>query len=157
MARRFRLLSVVGLGLLFAGVTFAAETAEQFVKHVYGSYRADSEPVSLTGDRAKTILTPSLHALIKRDAAALGGEAGVLDMDPLCVCQDYDLTLRQVTVHQAGDAAAIALVSFVNLGAEHSVRLSLRRSHGVWRIDDIWTDKGAGLRALLEAEIRSLK
>jgi hypothetical protein len=63
--------------------------------------------------------------LIRIDQSVMRGEAGVLDMDPICRCQDFDLKTTAVEVTMSGSRQSRAKVSFENLGERHDVNFNL--------------------------------
>ncbi len=134
----------------------AAESPEQFVRHVYAGYGSGAEPVSLRDDGAVRILTPSLNALLQKNREVLNGRRGLLEIDPLCQCETHALALDDVQARMTGGDRAKVTASFENAGMSHRVRLDLRRAGQSWRIDDIWSDDQLSLRVRIAGEIASL-
>lgn len=66
-------------------------TALEFVSNVYRNY-ATGDRFSALGRDADTLFSPELLALIREDSKQAQGEVGYLDGDPLCDCQDFDIT-----------------------------------------------------------------
>lgn len=132
-----------------------ARSAEPFLRQVYAQYKAGGTPIDPTGPDARTIYDPALLALILTDRKAVNGEAGVLDADPICACQDYDIKTIKLSVRSKGAGRAEATASFHNLGQATVVRFDLSSVGGNWRIADIH-QKGLGsLRKALADEIAS--
>ncbi|MFC5741537.1 DUF3828 domain-containing protein [Dyella tabacisoli] len=123
-------------------------SAENFLRRVYATYKTGSEPPELS-----SIATPALRDLLHQEQVALDGEMGVLDADPLCNCQDFDIKVQSIHFDHVSDAHASAVVTFTNFGkASKPVELELAKVKGVWRIDDV-----AGLQGELKKELKSLK
>ncbi|MFC0400780.1 DUF3828 domain-containing protein [Paraburkholderia rhizosphaerae] len=140
-----------------APVAFAqsAASAQHFVEQLYGGYTLDGNPTDLRTSGRDAIASPSLLALIRKDQQVMRGEAGYLDMDPLCQCQDFDIKDTLVKVHMRTKSRADADVSFSNYGAAQQVMLSLVWHNGRWRIDDVSSANDArSLREALTQEIR---
>ena len=133
----------------------AAQGVEHFLHTVYARYTVDGSPPDLGDARAATIYDDSLLALMRADRRALQGEAGVLDADPLCACQDHDIRALNVVVQSGSGARRSATVSFENLGSTQSIRLDLVRDRQGWRITDVHGDNMPSLRASLREEIHS--
>jgi hypothetical protein len=133
--------------------------AEAFLRSVYAPYRADGKPIDLTGPQAEKILDPSLVALLREDQAAVQGEVGVLDGDPICACQDFDIRSIQASVRPDGDGKATAIVRFKNFGRAKvtEVRFDLVAIKGAWRIFDIHEKEIPSLREALEEEIAAIR
>jgi hypothetical protein len=146
------------LGLAAAGPGQAQDlhAAEAFLRGVYAPYEAKGEPVDLTGPAAESILTPSLATLLRDDAQAVDGEVGVLEADPICACQDFDIRNVVVSVEADGAGRAKATVKFKNLGHPTQIRFDLATLQGAWRIADIHEDNLPSLRKVLEDEIKGV-
>ncbi|CAN7759661.1 YbjP/YqhG family protein [Caballeronia sp. LjRoot34] len=147
---------LVAWAVLGAQSAFAqsVDSARQFLTGIYATYTKDGTPPRFSGVGSNAIVSPSLVKLIKRDQRVLRGEAGVLDMDPLCRCQDFDLKTTGVAVTMLARLKAAGTVSFENLGSRHEVTFSLVWSGGGWRIDDIREGNQPSLRRALRAEIQ---
>ena len=148
----------MSLRLAFAFVVLAASSAcaadapgdpTQFVQGLYKSYGADNSGAVL-GKKADAIFSAPLLAEIRADQRAHEGEAGKLDHDPICNCQDPDglvLSHLKVSAAQAGKASAEVVV---RLGRqEKSVTLDLAQTRDGWRVDDIATAATPSLRRFL--------
>lgn len=132
-----------------------ASGADSFLHAVYARYVATGSPLDIDDARAATIYESSLLALMRADRRALQGEAGVLDADPLCACQDHDIRAVKWVLKPADAGRWSAIVSFDNLGSTQSVRLSLLRSPQGWRIADVHGENIPSLRASLQDEIHA--
>ena len=81
------------------------------------------------------LFAPRLRALIERDLG--GDEAGVLDYDPFCQCQDNDgLTIGVVSV-SGTDSAAVLILENRFPQDRNRVTYRLARAVGTWKIADI--------------------
>lgn len=133
----------------------ATQGVERFLHTVYAHYAADGSPPDLDDAHAATIYADSLLALMRADRRALQGDAGVLDADPLCACQDHDIHAVKVVVQPGSAALRSATVSFENLGSTQSIELDLVQGRQGWRITDVHGDNMPSLRASLLDEIHS--
>ncbi len=127
------------------------EDARGFVAGLYRAYARSPEPDYL-GSRARTIFSPRLLSLIRRDEQSAKGDVGVLDGDPICDCQDPDgIRLVGLDVGPAGPGRAIARVR-VHFAGERAeaMTLDLVSIRGRWRIDDVHTPDTPSLVRLLE-------
>lgn len=129
--------------------------ADAFLHAVYARYSARGTPLDIADVRAATIYESSLLALMREDRQALGGEAGVLDADPLCACQDHAVSAVSWVLQPAEKDGWSARVSLQNLGQAQHMVLSLVRSGQGWRIADIQSENIPSLRASLQEEIRA--
>lgn len=138
-------------------------SAEAFIHELYAAYRPGGHPVELPGPHAGTLLAPSLLALVEADARALDGEAGALDADPICECQDWSrLEIRKLVISQHRHNRAQADVVFVDAGrrgaaSAREVRYDLVRVAGTWKIFDLHERGILSLRQKLMDEIASLR
>ena len=133
----------------------STQDVEHFLHTVYARYTADGSPPDLDDARAATIYADSLLALMRADRRALQGEAGVLDADPLCACQDHDIRALKVAVQSGSGTRRSATVSFENLGSTQRIHLDLVHGRQGWRITDVRGDNMPSLRASLLDEIHS--
>ena len=145
--------------LLVAGPAAAqdAKSAEAFLRKIYSHYKAKGPGVELTGPKAETILDPTLVALLRADEQAMHGEVGVIEADPICDCQDFDIRSVQISVEPDGAGRAKATASFKNLGSATKVSFDLATFMGQWRITNIHLANMPDLRKTLEDEIASVK
>jgi hypothetical protein len=131
------------------------KSAGAFIRGLYASYKEGGRPVDLAGPKAGTILAPSLVSLLRTDRKVLHDEVGVLDGDPICACQDFDIRSVRVAVTADGDQKARATARFDNLGAATEVRFDLVLMKSGWRIFNIHEKNLPDLRKALEEEIAS--
>ena len=123
--------------------------ARAFVLGLYEAYEHDPGPNYL-GPRAGRVFAPELLALIRRDAARTPpGYVGALDGDPICDCQDEDISKVEVTVAETGKGRAQATVRLLDIGKWREVKLDLVAVHGRWRVSDVQTSYTPSLVAFL--------
>lgn len=142
----------------------SAESAQRFIQGLYASYGPSSAPPNLFEKNASQAFDPSLVLLAKKDAAAVGqGSVGALDYDPVCNCQDTDVTFPdlKILIQSLDTSHATATVTF--LGDDHEpnkIVLTLLRKKGQWRVFNIEDFTGPGphadLRTMLKRDIRNL-
>jgi Protein of unknown function (DUF3828) len=141
----------------------AVDSATQFVRAIYIKYGSNGGPPSLFEENAGAIFHSSLIALAREDQTAVGpGEAGVIDYDPVCNCQDADVKFEhlKIQVEVATEDSSRANVTFTDEnGLPETIVLVLRKENEQWRIYDIENHGRRGrpsLRAALEKEIQRL-
>jgi hypothetical protein len=142
-----RKLSLAGGALCLAAVVLAAPSvgaaqdlasARTFVEGLYSAYHGDGP--DYLGRQASQVFAPGLLALVRLDKARTPhGDVGALDGDPICDCQDFEITKVVVTVEAAGPGRAAARAQFRNFGQPQTVRLDLLAVPGGWRIADVHT------------------
>lgn len=152
-----RKLSLTGSALCLAALVLATPgsgaaqdlaSARTFVEGLYGAYHGDGP--DYVGRQAKRVFSPALLALIHRDKARTPrGDVGALDGDPICDCQDFEITKVIVTVEPAGAGRATARAQFLNFGKPQTVRLDLVVGPGGWRVDDVHTPDTPSLARFL--------
>ena len=139
-----------------------AENARRFVASLYARYGPDTHPANLFEENANEAFDPSLIALVKADAAAVGpGNVGVLDYDPLCNCQqtDVDFPGLRITMQLVNASRATAVVTFNDVNQKPiKIALALTLGKTGWRIYNVEDFTGPGphtdLRTLLTGEIQ---
>jgi len=128
-------------------------TAKTFVAGLYSAYQRQPGPDYL-GKQMAEVFAPDLIALIKREAASVPkGDVGALDGDPICDCQDWQITKVEVTVSASRPGAAVADVHFQNAGEPRQVRLDLAAVQGRWRVGDVQTPDMPSLAKMLQDSI----
>ena len=116
---------------------------------LYQGYQQGDGPDYL-GAQAPQVFSPHLLRLIRRDAARTPkGEVGALDGDPICNCQDFEMSAIQVQVSAAGRGWARAWATFVNAGQPQAVSLDLVAVKGHWRVADVHAQDMPSLVGLL--------
>ena len=141
----------------------ATEGVAQFVQAVYNRYGPNGDPPSLFEENAGLVFHSSLIALAREDQRAVGpGDAGVIDYDPVCNCQDPDIKFDHLKLQvEVGkeDSCKVAVNFDGQNGAQTPIVLVLEKENEQWRIYDIENHGRGGrpsLRAALEKEIQSL-
>jgi hypothetical protein len=131
---------------------------EYFLREIYSQYHLNGEGgINIFDTQPNNFVSPSLFKLIQQDNLLLEGEAGDVDADPICACQDHDkLKITKITINQKNSQTAAATVYFKNLDTETRVDFSLLKVNGNWRIDDIGNEGMPSLRLTLEHEIQKL-
>ncbi len=138
-----------------AGARAAAPpSAEDFLRHLYAGYAIETGPnvPQPLGAQADSIFDAPLLGLIRRDQATTPqGEGGLMRVDPICDCQDWDgLRVQSIVVRPAGAGQADATVSFTNGGRDETLDYQLVTDDGQWRIHDIAGKTLPSLRHYLE-------
>lgn len=152
MRGRLRRAGIAGIGFILASLPASAiETADPVTmsREIFALYGKEGSGFALTGPKAGLVLAPGLLALLLADEKAAGGEVGSLGADPLCSCQDYDITAVKPTAQLLGPDKAEVSVAFRNFGKPAATRLSLVSTAKGWRIADIHTKDIPSLVALL--------
>ena len=127
--------------------------AQSFVTGLYSAYQRQPGPDYL-GKQMDQVFAPDLIALIRREAASVPkGDVGALDGDPICDCQDWQISNVQVAVSTPKPGAAQAEVRFQNAGEPRQVRLDLVAVQGRWRVADVHTPDTPSLAKLLRDSI----
>jgi hypothetical protein len=147
--------------LLLAGLLGMAASAQAqdlpaartFVTGLYTAYQRQPGPDYL-GKQIAEVFAPDLIALIKREAASVAkGDVGALDGDPICDCQDWQISKVEVAVSGPKPGAAVAEVRFQNAGEARQVRLDLVAVQGRWRVADVHTPDMPSLAKMLQDSI----
>lgn len=143
-------------GLLAVAAPVQAQdlpAAQTFVSGLYSAYQRQPGPDYL-GKQMGEVFAPDLIALIRREAASVPkGEVGALDGDPICDCQDWQISKVEVAVTGPKPGAAVADVHFRNAGEPREVRLDLVAVQGRWRVGDVRTADMPSLIKLLQDSI----
>lgn len=141
---------IMVLASLMAGVAVAADAgAEAFVNGIYNTYKgANSNGVPLSDDATiRKYFEASLAKLIIDDRKNAGDEVPTLDGDPFIDAQDWEIKNLKVVVADTGPGKAAATVTFTNSGEAKTIKLSLVKVGGAWKISDIDWGRGT-LRGL---------
>lgn len=128
--------------------------AERFVRGIYAHYRKDGEGIGMD---STAVYTASLLALMRGDQQAAGpGEVGLIDGDPLCDCQDFEINAVRLALRPSGQNRLNAEVKFHNLDRDVSLRLELLLTPAGWRVDNVDSEgwEGGSLRAALQRELK---
>ena len=148
-------LSVAALLLLTPTIAQAAPdpAAEAFVRGLYQRYRGTGP--DYLGKDAPSVFDKPLLALFQRDRATATGEAGLMDWDPICDCQDPEgLTDVQVAV-RPGSGEATARFAFGTRAV--TIEYKLVQTAAGWRIADIGSAKIPSLRGWLTQGLKQAR
>jgi hypothetical protein len=145
-----RLLLGIFLGLLQGPALAAADlpAARTFVERLYSAYHGDG-PDYLGRSRSR-VFSPRMIVLLRRDQRLTPrGDVGALDGDPICDCQDFEISNVRIDVRAGKPGQARAVVTFDNLGRATTLRLDLVAVQGQWRIDNIHSESIPDLATFL--------
>jgi hypothetical protein len=130
------------------------QTAHAFVAGLYAAYHGRGP--DYLGAQAKTTFYPPLLRLFRRVAAATPkDEVGALDGDPICNCQDFQISKVNIQVTGGPTGQARATVRFRNAGKPQIVRLDLVPVQGQWRVSDVHTSDTPSLVSYLTQSLGS--
>jgi hypothetical protein len=127
-----------------------ASSPATFVQQTYARYTDKTKEWDTLRADAPSLFDSALLALIREDQRLAQGEAGVLDYDPLCSCQDvesFKVTAVEVTPQDKSHAKAI--VRFVNGGQSVRIGLVLAQEAGQWRISDVQEPEVPSIKSFL--------
>lgn len=135
----------------------AQDSAYQFVSNLYANYQNSASGDIFNKLQTDSIFTPDLLKLIRLDQEYAHGEAGYLDWDPLCDCQDPDgLHIKKIAIFQKSGIT----YAEINLGTtveEIKVILQLKHLNGKWLINNIEEKSVPNLREYLEKHLKNKK
>ena len=124
--------------------------AHAFVLGLYQAYEHDPSPDYL-GAKAARVFSPDLLVLIRRDAARTpAGDVPSLEGDPICDCQDEEITKVEVAIAETGKGHAQATARLLDIGKWRVLKLDLVAVRGSWRVSDVHTDATPSLVAFLK-------
>lgn len=155
---KYQLFIVLSILLMLAslGCVHRTDSALGFLEHIYSQYTGKG-PQTL-GNDAPNLFAPELLDLIREDQRKSQGEAGLLDYDPICSCQDFNnLKIIKIQTTPIGNDRAKAIVNFVNGGNLVEVGFLLVREAGQWRIHDIEEPNIPSLKRFLEDGLKETK
>jgi hypothetical protein len=145
LALRCLVMACIGLVLL-AGCGRTGSSPEAFVRSIYARFETPDAAAPEPG----AVYSPVLADLIRADAGAAEGEAGLVDGDPLCSCQDsegfQDLRLE---VRPTGPSTADITACFRLSETPVTVYLSLLKTPAGWRVDDVRSAEQPSLKSML--------
>ena len=123
-------------------------SARRFVEGLYRAYHGDGP--DYLGRGANKVFSDRILQLLRRDAALTPkGEVGALDGDPICDCQDFEISRVRIDVRPAANGAAQAVARFRNAGTATTIRLDLIATPGGWRVDNVHSASTPDLAAYL--------
>ncbi len=148
---RYALAALIALTPAAAGAQDAVSAAA-FVRKLYAAYHGRGP--DYLGRQARVVFSPSLLQLMRREAARTpAGEVGALDGDPICDCQDFEISKVEVAVAGGSDGRALATVNLLNFGDPKTVKLDLVAVRGHWRVNDVHTADTPSLISLLQESL----
>ncbi|HLP41130.1 MAG TPA: DUF3828 domain-containing protein [Fibrobacteria bacterium] len=127
-------------------------SAKSFLTGLYAGYQSPRGPDHL-GKAADTLFTPELLALIRRDQEQAAREVGLLDSDPICDCQDFEISNVRIQTKGAGKSKQEAEVAFTNSGRETRLGFTLAGDGKRWRIADIRTSTRPSMYRFLQNQL----
>jgi hypothetical protein len=149
------LLSTIWTAALCAHAALPPE-AREFIEHLFSEYRDGNPPPPVLGDQAPDIFTPELLNLIRADQNQAHGDAGALDYDPICGCQDFqNLKLTHLTCNAVGPGRARVTVRLLNARQTKTIQFSLLLERGRWLIADIEDAETGSLKKFLERALKT--
>ncbi|MDQ2999956.1 MAG: YbjP/YqhG family protein [Fibrobacterota bacterium] len=129
-------------------------SAKPFIAGLYESYQSPKEPDFL-GKAADTLFDPDLLSLIRKDQKLADVEVGILDYDPVCDCQDFDISNVRIDAKKSGKSSLEAEVHFTNSGSEVNLGFTLKGDGKRWKIADIRSRSTPSLYRLLQTQLNS--
>ena len=153
--RTRRSVFLVHFGLLLCWINACGQStasAKVFIAGLYQGYQSPKGPDYL-GNAADTIFTSDLLSLIRKDAEQAKGEVGILDYDPICNCQDFDISNVRINTKETGKTKLEADVRFTNSGSDVNLGFTLERDGKRWRIADIHSKSTPSLYQLLQTQL----
>lgn len=125
-------------------------SAESFLVELYSQYQSPAGPDFL-GKAADTLFTPALLHLIRKEQQQPQGNVGILDFDPLCDCQDFEISDFHVRTRVSDQKDILAEVTFKNFGSEVRLDLTLKKVVSRWKIADIHSKSVPSLYHVLKS------
>ena len=132
---------------------------EAFLRKLYEPYKEPGRLSDLGDARADRnardrLLEASLIALWKRSASIKRDGPGPIDGDPVCSCQEADLSDLHISVRVVNPNEFVGIASF-NVGKRPTVLIyQLVKVNNQWRIRDIMSsDDALSLRQTLEQDV----
>jgi hypothetical protein len=144
--------ALLALATVWASTAVAADAgAEAFVHGIYKNYQGTGmQALGVPLDNEAVVrkyFEPSLAQMILKDRASAGEEVGALDGDPFIDAQDWEIKGLTIAVVDNGPGKATATVTFRNFNENKTIKLSLVKIGGAWKISDINWGRGT-LRGL---------
>ena len=157
MTKFYKKILFISIGLLtiFPAIPIANDTSDenQFIINLYKNYQRSDYQFAGTG--ADTIFAPELLKLIRMDEENAKGEAGYLDWDPICACQDYEgLQIIKISIFNK-DQKNFGEVHLKISETIFMISLELIKINGKWFIKDIKTADVPSLLKYLKSNLKS--
>ena len=130
----------------------AAQSPDDFLKHLYDGYAPGKTPLAFVYPQARSFVDASMLALLQHDEKMSKGEVGALDYDPICQCQDWqDLKVISVHTKMLAPDHATGDVTFTNTHDKpQTVHYDLVLVKGAWLIHDLGDKATPSLQAYLK-------
>ena len=140
----------------------AEASVKTFLAALYAPYSqdrlSDLGDARAPRDAPERLLEPSLAVLWRKSASIKRDEPGPIDGDPICSCQEANISDLQITVRVVSPAEAVGTASFKIDADPRSVTYSLIAVGGNWRIQDILSgDDRSSLRQTLEKDVAAAR
>jgi hypothetical protein len=133
------------------------DRAHQFINKLYLNYQHTEQTFVFNGSVADSIFSPELLKLIRLDQTQAKGEAGYLDWDPLCDCQDDEgLKVDSIAISQNADST-YAKIKLHFPSASKTVILKLIQKKGKWLIGNISDASIPDLSEYLRGHLQNVK
>ncbi len=128
------------------------QSAKAFLTSIYKDYVPARRNTPTVWGRW---IAPSLEAVLKRDYEITPkDEMPSLNGDPICGCQEWEITSVAITVRGDDDGEAVGTPSFLNFGRPSRIRFRLQATNKGWRIADIMSDNMPSLRQYVLDDIQ---
>jgi len=136
----------------------AEASVEAFLTSIYAPYwlgrMSDLGDARAPADSPERLMEPSLASLWRKSGSITRDGPGPIDGDPICSCQEADISGLQISVRLIDPAEAVATVSFTLGKGSRRLIYQLVAVGGQWRIRDIAdSDYPLSLRQILENDL----
>lgn len=156
LSRNRRSLLIIHFGLLLFWINACGQSktsAKVFLSDLYNGYKSSKGPNYL-GNAADTIFASDLLSLIRKDQEQAQGDVGLLDYDPVCDCQDFDISNVHIETKKTTKSKLEADVHFINTGTKVKVGFTLVGDGKRWRIADIRSKATPSLYRFLKVNLK---
>lgn len=146
---------LIHFGLLLCWINACGQStasAKVFIAGLYKGYQSSQGPNYL-GNAADTIFTSDLLSLIRKDQEQAEGDVGLLDFDPICDCQDFDISNVRIDTKETAKTKLEADVHFTNTGSDVNLGFTLVGDGKRWRIADIRSKSTPSLYQFLKTKL----
>ncbi len=154
--RTRRSLVLIHFGLLLFWINACGQSktsAKVFLSDLYKGYQLSQGPNYL-GNAADTIFASDLLNLIRKDQEQAEGDVGLLDFDPICDCQDFDISNVHIDTKKMTKSKLEADVHFTNAGSTVNIGFTLVGDGKQWKIADIRSKSTPSLYRFLKAKLK---
>jgi hypothetical protein len=147
---------IVAFLLLCSGAWAENTTsAKQFLSSIFLEYQS-KKTIDHLGKAADTIFAPQLLGLIRKDEQQANGEVGLLDGDPICDCQDYQISDVRIEIKELKTSELEADVHFKNFQQEKTLNFTMVPIEKKWKIADVRSPAMPGLVEYLQKNLVAL-